>query len=287
MTEKAYYCPECGRRYQLDLRDERAAVRVVCGSCEHLFDPANAVLGGSIDSAAAGAPSVLVAHESPSVCSTVGRVVRSAGFAPRYVQTGTAAVAAFDRALLDLPVALILDVGVPEMLAFDVVATLRRRDDLAQLPIVLLASVFDPTRYKRRPSSLHGADAYLELHHVPDRLPEILHERLGDGAARGYRGHMPGEYAVSEAIRQGSSVDGDDRARIEARRIVSDIALYHEREILQGLAEGDLEQRLREVFDEGRRMFLQLTRGLGPLQGDPYTRAVGELVESIRRRSEM
>ncbi|MFH1811020.1 MAG: hypothetical protein ABIJ09_19925 [Pseudomonadota bacterium] len=287
MSEKAYYCPECGRRYLLDLVVPEQTVRVVCGSCEVLFDPEQATAHPIPEGGLSGASSVMVAHESPSVCASVGRVLRSSGYVPRYVHTGTAALAAFDRALLDLPVALVLDVGVPEMLAFDVMASLRRREDLRALPIVLLASVFDPTRYKRRPSTLHGANTYLELHHVPDRLPEILREHLGDGLARGYRGHLPGEYAVSEAIRQGAEVDGDDRARIDARRIVSDIALYHEQEILQGLAEDDLEQRLQDAFEEGRQLFLKATRELGPLRGDPYQQAVKDLVASIRRRSEM
>ena len=114
MTRYAIYCPCCGRRYLLASETyHKEGLRLLCGSCEFDFDPLEAQSKPVEDESLIGAQSVLVAHESPSVCATVGRVVRGSGYVPRYVHSGATVVAAFDRSLLDLPVALILDVGIP------------------------------------------------------------------------------------------------------------------------------------------------------------------------------
>jgi len=288
MTRRILHCPECGRRYHVDEQQlARRELLVLCGNCGSSFTPQPEQL--TAESPAAGGESgdsVLVAHESPSVCNNVGRVVRESGYVPRYVHSGSAALAAFDDTLLDVPKALVLDVGIPDVFAFEVVAALRHRPALANLPIVLLASVFDPTSYKRRPSSLHGATAYLELHHVPDRLPVLLREHLrGDPAGSPYRGHLPGEYARAEAIRVGTTAIGSDRALAVARRIVSDIALYSERDILDALATDGGSLRLEEIFAAGRKVYDEMMAGVDGIAGKPYDVAVQALCDSMRRRS--
>lgn len=290
MTRRILHCPECGRRYHVD--EQQLAARellVLCGNCGSAFTPHPEPESTATEPAAAeSGDSVLVAHESPSVCNNVGRVVRESGYVPRYVHSGAAALAAFDEALLDMPKALVLDVGIPDVFAFEVVAALRHRPRLEKLPIVLLASVFDPTSYKRRPSSLHGATAYLELHHVPDRLPVLLNEHLrGDQAGSPYRGHLPGEYARAEAIRVGTTTAGSDRALAVARRIVSDIALYSERDILDALASDVGSQRLEQIFGAGRKVYDETMAGVDDIAGKPYDEAVQAMCESMRRRSSL
>jgi len=291
VTTRALYCPVCGRRYQVPTaRLNGRDLLVLCGNCEAVFEPSEATADAiSSEPPADGAESVLVAHESPAVCNTVGRVVREAGLVPRFVHDGKAALAAFDTGLPDTPRGLVIDVGIPVLHSFDVISALRDRDTLESLPIILLASVFDPTRCKRRPSSLHGADAYLELHHVPDRLPELLLARLAGATPepRAHRGHMPHEFAVAEALRLGSALDSSSRAHAVARRIVSDIALYNENEILAGISDGDLDAHMSEVFDEGRRIYDETVAPLPHVEGDPYDGAVQELINVIRRRGNL
>lgn len=287
MTGLIFFCGECGRRHFLPQQHlERHDLLVLCGACGAAIDPRLAPVP-STDRDLEGVPghSVLVAHGSPAVSAAVGNAIREAALEARYVQSGAQALAAFDDILPDTPCALVLDVGIRDLLSFEVIASLRSRPPTAALPIVLLASVFDPTRYKRRPSSLHGASAYLELHHVPDRLPTLLAELL-EGAAlpHRHRGHMPGERARADALRVDCALVGEDGARAVARRIISDVALYHEPEIKRGIREGGLDEMLETILLEGRAMYEDAIRGLTGIVGDPFAEATMELVEAIRRR---
>ena len=45
--------------------------------------------------------------------------------------------------------------------------------------VILVASVFRRTSYKRRPDGLYGADDYVEIHHLGDHLPNRLRAHLG------------------------------------------------------------------------------------------------------------
>lgn len=260
------FCPGCGRRYALAPDTlAKAGATLVCGTCETVFNP-------QPNSPRAAAPAVakpsdvvrrtvVVAHESPAVCATVGRVLEEAGYIPRYVHDGARAVAAFDPALPDRPAALVLDVGVPEVLAFQAASIIKARPGGDKIPIILLASVFERTRYKRKPTSLHGADTYLELHHVPDRLGALLQDLLDHNRPPpSYRGHLPVERARADALRgmEHTAVETEE-ARNIARRLVSDVALYQEASILRGMDRGDplAEPDVRTAMAEARSMFLQ------------------------------
>jgi CheY-like chemotaxis protein len=212
--------------------------------------------------------------------------VREAGFAPRFVHSGEAALTAFDDSFPDKPAGLVLDVGIPEVLAFDVVASLRQRPTTQKLPIVLLASVFDQTRYKRRPTSLHGADAYLELHHIPDRLAKVLQTLVkGEVVDEAMYGHTPQEHARALTMRHSSSTQTAEGVSALARRIVSDIALYNEKDLQNAILSKDSSKLLEDIFAEGRKYFVQVSSTY-PVEGTPFEDAVAVLVESLRRRND-
>lgn len=287
MRQKVFHCPSCGRRYHLDV--ERFAdqqVVVICGNCEQPILP-NQEAAQEVEASGyvPGRPSILIAHEAPSVCATVGRIVRGAGFAPRYVARGAQVLAAFDPAMIDRPLALVLDVGIPDPFAFDVISSLRASSSTAQLPIVLLASVYDPTRYKRKPTTLHGADGYLELHHVPDRLPGLLASLLeGHKEQFDLAPHTPEQRANAEAIRQGSLPHGAHPARVEARRVVSDMALYSEAEFARAAVHGLDVEGFAQLLEQGRQAYEQAIQGLPMPEKDLFLEAVEEILQSFRVR---
>lgn len=293
MSQRVYHCPGCGRRYSVDLeRFSPQQVVIICGSCEQDFCP-NVQNNSKIEELEhiPGLPSVLVAHEAPAVSASVGRIVRRSGFTPRYMSKGSQVIAAFDPAMVDKPMALVLDVGIPEPFAFDVVAALRSSEQGQKLPIILLASVFDPARYKRRPKSLHGADAYLELHHVPDKLPILLQKMLdktspdANDAISSKRLHTPEQRADAEAIRQAGRVHGKQAAFVEARRVVSDMALYHEQEFAKAAVDGLDTAGFADVLQGGKQTFFQAIQGLSLHEPEQvFVQAVEEILDSFRRR---
>ena len=147
--------------------------------------------------------------------------------------------------------------GIGGVLAFEVIEQIRQNPSTKDLTIVLLASVFERTRYKRRPNNLYGADAYLELHHVPDRLGSFF-EALQDGAELpDDRVQSPRDRSEVASLRTHGLVEDDDGRRSLARRLISDVALYHGDEIQKGVAEGEPLEKLAEAFESARQLYLE------------------------------
>jgi hypothetical protein len=142
--------------------------------------------------------------------------------------------------------------------------------------VVLVASIYNRTGYKRRPTSLYGADDYVEQHHIPDALLVKL-ERLIGPAPRAVE--LPDAHAETPESRR-IRVAGEERlsslppkapaslpqpteqmierAERLARIIVADIALYNG-DALDAAEhhghEAELEARLRLDLEEGRLLF--------------------------------
>jgi DNA-binding response OmpR family regulator len=229
---------------------------------------------------------VLVAHESPTTREVIRHLLVDAGYQVVAVADGRAAVAA----LAERPEAMVLDVGLPDVLAFEVVEEARHRSSGTR--IVLVASVYNRTSYKRRPTSLYGADDYIEQHHIPDALVTKIARLLGaPPPAHTVDPHADtpdGRAIRSENESRLAAVQADEARRVEraqrlARLIVADVALYNgdalDEHALTGNA-AELEARLRHDLDEGRLLFdlrvpeeLRRTRDF-----------IGEALEEIKAR---
>src|SRR5262249_52533416 len=143
--------------------------------------PAARGRGGRRVSAAADmharAPTVLVAHERGTIGRVVTRVLGHEGFASRFVPSGREALAELTKSAWD---ALVVDVGLPDIPGYELVERARalRASGQGATFSVLVASVYRPTGYKRRPTRLYGADDYVEIHHLGDALPVKLRRLL-------------------------------------------------------------------------------------------------------------
>jgi CheY-like chemotaxis protein len=201
---------------------------------------------------------ILVAHESESIREVIRRLLEDVGWQVEAVADGRQAVAA----LVHAPAALVLDVAVGGTLAYEVVEEARRH---AGTRVVLIASIYNRTGYKRRPTSLYGADDYVEQHHIPDSLVGKLTRLVG---APPQPTHVPPPHAETpegKTIRTAGEgrLDGAGwnpvlRAERLARLIVADIALYNGDAIdraADGGSHDELEARLRMDLEEGRLLF--------------------------------
>ena len=277
-SSRVFFCPACGARYDVsrDLVDggaNGAAQRVVllCGACSHataVNDQSATVPSPALDEEndaikalrEAQMPRVVIGHEVPAAARSIAQVLRATGYAPICVRSGEQVLSACDPAMPSPPAAVVLDVAIPGVLAFEVIEQLRSHPATKPMPIVLLASVFERTRYKRRPTNLYGADAYLELHHVPDRLAPLIEEVRSHKQAAPDRQQAPVERARAAGLRGKPDVDDVVAAQALARRLLSDVALYHGDELADGVRRGNPFASLAPAVDDAREMFRAASR---------------------------
>lgn len=297
-------CPACSARYRLDrqrLGGKRVTLR--CSRCRQVF---------KIDVAAsdsAASDSVLVAHSDEALCLTIGEILARDGFRFHICHNGQEVLRSLDAAL---PQVAIIDVALPGLFAFEVVEKIRMRPGLNDVKILLLSSVYNKMAYKRSPTSLYGADDYIEKHHIPnDLVPKInrlltdarpLRKKQGSTAEEEVAGTVldqkedlvgSKEYIdeVNSQIRSaedrelqcGDSSHVAEKARRLARIIVSDIALYNQERVEEGIRTNRFYELLADEIAEGRRLFAERVGAVANFQEDYLQIAFAALIEHRRK----
>jgi predicted Zn finger-like uncharacterized protein len=310
-------CPSCKTRFSLD--DNRVGdegVKLRCSKCRAIFrvvrrvsppppsfsspqpppapspqptaqpaaaqEPANSPPPTPVS----GRVKVVVAHESAAFCSAVQRVLAPEPFDVFVYNDGRQALAAIEQML---PSVVLLDVALPSMYGFEVCDAVRKNQSLAAVKTILIASIYDKTRYKRSPQSLYGADDYIEKHHIPDSLAAMVY-RLVAGqkphetpSARPATPEEEGQTTQEELSRQ--EIDAQEATRQElkkdeeqetsvtatptplelpeahskakrlARIIVSDIILYNQARVEEGVRNGTFYDLLADDVQEGTSLY--------------------------------
>lgn len=226
------------------------------------------------------APRVLIAHERPGVCRVVARVLEQEGFAAAIAQDGPAALARLGAERWD---ALVVDVALPVHPGYELCERARAfaADGHGARAVVLVASVYRSTSYKRRPTSLYGADDYIEIHHLGDALPAKLRKLLG-------LAEVPRDMHLDagEALRvEGDTrmVQHDDAAL--AKLIVADMVLYNGDRILGAPDSRTARAAVAADLAVARELFGHVLRGRGggAGAGDPIGVAFDELMSALGR----
>ena len=203
--------------------------------------------------------STIVAHDNEAIRGVIEVVLRRAGSRVHVASDGDECVSLLRELVVD---ALVLDVAITGRFVVEIIDVARLRTP--RVPVVLVASIYNRTSYKRQPTSLYGADDYVEQHHLADSLvpklakmglaaPELVPSTRADDAEVRLAGEAelapyaegrPGDAAVTRAERL-------------ARLIVSNIALYNGDAILRAREIGfdELEARLRLDLEEARLLF--------------------------------
>jgi CheY-like chemotaxis protein len=91
--------------------------------------------------------------------------------------------AAGGRDALDLlqkekPAVVLLDVGLPQMFGFELCDIIKKSPLLKEIGVILVASIYDKTRYKRQPSTLYGADDFIERHQIEEELVSKINQLI-------------------------------------------------------------------------------------------------------------
>jgi chemotaxis protein histidine kinase CheA len=115
---------------------------------------------------------VLVVDDSPSVRRVVSNMLRANGWE---VQTARDGVEALEVIARQIPAAVLLDIEMPRMDGYELMATVRSQEQYRQLPLIVLTSRA-ATKHHQRAFQL-GADAYLVKPYQDEELLSTL-ERL-------------------------------------------------------------------------------------------------------------
>ena len=213
-----------------------------------------------------GKPLILVANESKTFCQTVSDLLEENGINADSAYDGEEALQKIRGGRPDIA---IIDVALPKVFGFEVCETVKNDPSLKETKIILLAAIYDKTRYKRNPDSLYGADDYIEKHHIHDRLLDKIWEMVPQGSERTDTGSSaPQTHVVppetekdisSSAAEDFKDVEGEDlfKAARLARIIISDIALYNEELVVEGVKNNNLPDLLKDEVEEGRKLFMQ------------------------------
>ncbi|MBI3362360.1 MAG: response regulator [Chloroflexi bacterium] len=122
---------------------------------------------------------VLVVDDDQDLTKLLVMMLGGVGFQAEGVYTGQAALEWLKR---ERPIAIILDIMMPDISGFTILQQLRSDDSTAELPIVMLSSQPESTG---RPASLAaGADAYFAKPATARQLADELKSLLAKRATR-------------------------------------------------------------------------------------------------------
>jgi len=194
-------CPNCKKRFDIEPATAGEAKKLRCSSCRAVFrlvrKEQQVPQVQPEAPPASGRLKVVIANESVPFCEAVQKVLSSEPFELFVCNDGKEALETVRRVRPEL---LLLDVALPTMFGFEVCERVRQDPSLSGVKIVLIASIYDKTRYKRSPNSLYGADDYIEKHHIPDLLVPMIY-RLACGASPQVKSPDAQELAAQEETR--------------------------------------------------------------------------------------
>jgi DNA-binding response OmpR family regulator len=338
-------CPNCHQSLQLEQIPLKKDIQMTCDSCQATLTVSLVVTPTSSSNVPGRkglspihAKKVLAIVEGEASNEMIGEVLKTAGFELVIGQGGQDIMMMVEK---ERPAIVIVDVGLPNILGFEIASLIKKRSDLNDTGVILLASIHDKTRYKREPESLYGADDYIERHHIQDELLSKIQKvlstngstiRPGESAAEsgtpvkppppsgkpasgvppkktGAPERAPSiEQAFDDMVEEGRKPSpgpspprdldktqaiprrvGDPSAHEAAKRlariIVSDIALYNQRAIDEGVRNGTMVDLLRDEIEEGKKLYESRTPAEIASSTDYYREAIDEFIR--KRKSEM
>jgi len=272
-------CPACDARFRLN-QEKFGGQRLTlkCMQCQKVFTvnvpPAKSKPSGS-------GIRVLVAHSDTALCAMLTELLEKSSMQVMVCHEGEEALRLMQASP---PQVALVDVALPGLYAFEVVEKIRSRPGLSEVKIILLSSVYNKMAYKRTPSSLYGADGYIEKHHMASDLVARINQLVGEVKELAQSAPVPAREStvaaqmatpaeekaerifaeeMNDRIRQAEDVEtmpvmrGEvlEKAHRLARNIVSDIALYNQEKVETGIRNGAFFKVLEREIAEGRRLF--------------------------------
>ncbi len=299
-------CPQCSATYKVD--DDRisgASLKLRCSKCGQIFLLRKKVAQEPVKEelpVRAEGRKILIAHASGSMREMMGELLREEKFFPLFAKNGVEAVSIMEDTHPDV---VIVDVALPDIFGFEFPELIKQDKRLQSIKVILVASIYDKTRYKRIPQSLYGADDFIEKHHIRDSLVAKINRLISGqeevretaGAAEpvavglGVDEVSSPEVRTSDAaklneeelVHTPADMQDIEKAKRLARIIVSDIALYNQDLLEQGIRQDTVGEVLEKDLEEGRRLYNKRISERIRQQGDFLDESLRELIEKKKK----
>jgi len=249
-------CKNCGSKFRAALQlPLTAPVRVACPSCrtQMVLKPAPGVeqapspvpVPAPGDGGQAGAPVphprnrriCAIADEPRPFRTFLGEHLRRLGFDVEFFETGDPLLEFVRRTRADL---VIVNVYLKGKLGVEVSEEIKADPGLVKTRVILIGALFRANRFRANPTSLYGADEYIEEQIPEQELKQIIRKLFPQVGATAEFPVEPREY---------------DEARRLARLILSDIVIYNADKVDRGLRENSFFDVLKDEIEEGRSYF--------------------------------
>jgi predicted Zn finger-like uncharacterized protein len=218
---------------------------------------------------------VVVAHDGDALLKMISDLLTGAGYEVITASDGIQAMVSITQ---ERPFLAILDVALPRIYGFEICDRIKESEESKDIKVILIASIYDKTRYKREPTSLYGADDYIEKHHIPDllvkKVQRLATEEVQSGEKpvreeQSYTAPPPEVRPVreqqavemrKEEIKDFPTPSPVDPQQVEAARrfariILSDIALYNQGAVEEGIKTDKFREVLANELKEGRDLY--------------------------------
>jgi len=260
-------CSECKKKFNFDPKDRSGDVKLRCNACGSVFT-VSAGAGNETVEMPESAVKILVAADDDEIMDTIEGLLKDRDIRLVKSRDGNEVV---DIAQGQKPGAVVLDVALPGLYSFSICEKIKNTPELKDIKVMLLSEAFNQKRYRRKPTSLFGADDFVEKHDIrAEFLPKMwkllgAEPRMRPAAPTGPRAAAPPPPAptrpgVSEvkAVKAPSTGDSElhERSRRLARVIAADIILYN-KEKLDSLNKADIGELFKNDIEEGIKYFRQ------------------------------
>lgn len=295
-------CPRCNARYLFNKEVEPTKkIRVTCKKCLYSFT------FEASHSKEHPNKTILIAHDDFRVINVIKKILERSNFNIECAYDGNTALSMIKK---NKPRAAIIDVALPGVFGFELCEKIKNDPNLKDIVVILVASIYDRTRYKRKPQNLYGADDYIEKHHIPDDLlPKLLRHINGEKKALQKEEFIQKEVAKKDILKDNRDLllaeqkldlerdiikqhENDyitsipqipERAKKLARLIVSDIALYNQ-DTINLVTPDNYYEKLKMDIDDGIKYLSQKIPELAKDAKSVIDQAIKELIMQKERK---